>query len=162
MQNSYKISAQFVSASAKFDDEAKDAVKAAIRNYNSKSLIAKNPKQIVDYTFSDDDMTLVMILESEATLPMPTKALRLLSSYLVEETTLDKYISGKQLLKMTTSTIANTLDLPIQAGINKSENLNNLTMLEKYIKLLKQNDTASVAGLQEIDVIINTLLKNYD
>lgn len=161
MQNSYKISAQFVSAGAKFDDEAKDAVKAAISNYNSKSLIAKNPKQIVDYTFSDDDMTLVMILESEADLPMPTKALRLLSSYLVEETNLDKYVSGKQLLKMTTSTIATTIDIPMEAGIDASEDMNRLTRLEKYIKLIKKTDTASLKGLKEIDAMINVLLKEH-
>lgn len=161
MQNSYKISAQFVSTGAKFDDEAKDAVKAAISNYNSKSLIAKNPKQIVDYSFSNDGMTLVIILESEANLPMPTKALRLLSSYLVEETCLDKYVSGKQLLKMTTSTIATTVDVPMKLGSDASEDMNRLTRLEKYIKLLKKTDAASVAGLREIDAIINTLLKEY-
>ena len=73
--NTYMISAQFVNTRAKFDDEAKEAVREAVSNYNSKSLIAKNPKRIVDFRFSEDEMTLTVNLESEAKLPMPTKAL---------------------------------------------------------------------------------------
>ena len=104
MKNKYLISAQFVNTNARFDEVAKTAIKEAVSNYNTKSLIAKNPKQIVDYRFSEDEMTLE--LESEADLPMPTKALRLLSSYLVEKTTLEKYLSGKQLFKMTRGTVS--------------------------------------------------------
>lgn len=88
MKNKYLISAQFVNTNARFDEVAKTAIKEAVSNYNTKSLIAKNPKQIVDYRFSEDEMTLEIELESEADLPMPTKALRLLSSYLVEKTTI--------------------------------------------------------------------------
>lgn len=98
--HNYLISVQFVNTSGRFEKVEQEAVKEAISNYNTKSLIAKNPKQITDYRFSDDEMTLMLVLESEADLPMPTKALRLLSSYLVEETCLDKYLSGKQLFKM--------------------------------------------------------------
>lgn len=101
----YSISAQFVNTNARFDKVAKTAIEEAVSNYNTKSLIAKNPKQIVDYCFSEDEMTLEIELESEADLPMPTKALRLLSSYFVE-TTSDKYLSGKQLFKMTTGTVS--------------------------------------------------------
>lgn len=46
-----------------------------------------------------------IVLESEAELPKPSKALRLLSSYLVTETDLSRYLSGRQLFKMTTETI---------------------------------------------------------
>lgn len=106
MKNKYLISAQFVNTNARFDEVAKTAIKEAVSNYNTKSLIAKNPKQIVDYRFSYDEMTLEIELESEADLPMPTKALRLFSSYLVEKTSLDKYLSGKQLFKMTTGTVS--------------------------------------------------------
>ncbi len=106
MKNKYLISVQFVKANAKFDEEAKTAIKEAVRNYNTKSLIARNPKQIVGYNFSEDEMTLEIELESEDDLPMPTKALKLLSSYLAEQTTLRKYLSGKQLFKMTTRTIS--------------------------------------------------------
>ena len=98
---SYKMNAQFVNGTSLFDESVRDKVKKAIENYNSKSLIAKNPKQIVDYSYSNDGVTLIIELESEAELPMPTKALRILSTYLSE--CLDKsYLSpnGKQLFKM--------------------------------------------------------------
>ena len=97
----YKMNAQFVNGTSLFDDSIREEVKKAIENYNSKSLIAKNPKQIVDYSYSNDGVTLIIELESEAELPMPTKALRILSTYLSE--CLDKsYLSpnGKQLFKM--------------------------------------------------------------
>lgn len=102
---SYKMNAQFVNGTSLFDENVKKEVKNAIENYNSKSLIAKNPKQIVDYSYSNDGVTLFIELESEAELPMPTKALRILSTYLSER--LDKsYLSpnGKQLFKMSVVT----------------------------------------------------------
>ena len=102
---SYKMNAQFVNGTSLFDENVKKEVKNAIENYNSKSLIAKNPKQIVDYSYSNDGVTLLIELESEAELPMPTKALRILSTYLSER--LDKsYLSpnGKQLFKMSVVT----------------------------------------------------------
>ena len=102
---SYKMNAQFVNGTSLFDENVKKEVKNAIENYNSKSLIAKNPKQIVDYSYSNDGVTLLLELESEAELPMPTKALRILSTYLSER--LDKsYLSpnGKQLFKMSVVT----------------------------------------------------------
>lgn len=101
----YKMNAQFVNGTSLFDENVKREVKNAIENYNSKSLIAKNPKQIVDYSYSNDGVTLLIELESEAELPMPTKALRILSTYLSER--LDKsYLSpnGKQLFKMSVVT----------------------------------------------------------
>ena len=102
---SYKMNAQFVNGTSLFDENVKKEVKNAIENYNSKSLIAKNPKQIVDYSYSNDGVTLLIELESEAELPMPTKALRILSTYLSER--LDKsYLSpnGRQLFKMSVVT----------------------------------------------------------
>jgi hypothetical protein len=97
----YAIQAQFVNGKSFFDEIAKVEVEKAIQNYNAKSLLAKNPKQIVDYRFSNDGMTLLIELESQAELPMPTKALKMISTYLSK--CLDKsYLSpnGKQLFKM--------------------------------------------------------------
>ncbi|MBU3228781.1 hypothetical protein [Clostridium algidicarnis] len=123
---------------AKFDEKAKEAVKEAISNYNTKSLIAKNPKQIVDYSFSADEMTLVIELESEADLPMPTKALRLLSSYLVEETCLDKSLSGKQLFKMIAARAEENIPNMIATvpGMNL-EKFKNLSTDDKLIEIYK-------------------------
>lgn len=135
MKNNYIISAQFVNTAAKFDAEAKEAVKEAISNYNTKSLIAKNKKQIIDYNFSTDEMTLVIELESEADLPMPTKALRLLSTYLVQETCLDKYLSGKQLFKMTTGSASTVVEENVPSMITSLEDMN----LEKFKNLSTDN-----------------------
>lgn len=143
MKNKYLINVQFVSTNAKFEKVEQEAVKEAISNYNTKSLIAKNPKQITDYSFSNDEMTLTLVLESEADLPMPTKALRLLSSYLVE-TSLDKYLSGKQLFKMTTASAAvvsdkNSVDSilsPISMEIEEFRTLSNDEKLVEIYKLL--------------------------
>ncbi|MBU3209061.1 hypothetical protein KPL28_05340 [Clostridium algidicarnis] len=138
MKNNYTISAQFVNTGAKFDEKAKEAVKEAISNYNTKSLIAKNPKRIVDYSFSADEMTLVIELESEADLPMPTKALRLLSSYLVEETCLDKSLSGKQLFKMIAARAEENIPNMIATvpGMNL-EKFKNLSTDDKLIEIYK-------------------------
>ena len=88
--------------------EAKEAVGNAISYYNTKSLIAKNPKQISDYRYAEDSETLEILLQSEEKLPMPSKALRLLSTYLVQKTCIGEngYLAGKQLFKMTAVEIA--------------------------------------------------------
>lgn len=140
--HNYLVSVQFVNTSGRFEKVEQEAVKEAISNYNTKSLIAKNPKQITDYRFSDDEMTLMLVLESEADLPMPTKALRLLSSYLVEETCLDKYLSGKQLFKMTTASVANVSDENSVDSVLSStrmdlEEFSTLSADEKLIEIYK-------------------------
>ena len=151
--NTYMISAQFVNTRAKFDDEAKEAVREAVSNYNSKSLIAKNHKRIVDFRFSEDEMTLTVNLESEAKLPMPTKALRLLSSYLVEETCLNKYLSGKQLFKMTTLNPASKIVSDIIP--DASENMEDLDRIYKLIQLrMKQHP-----GIADIYALIDKCWK---
>ena len=103
----YKILTQFVKKNVKFDEPVKEAVKEGVEHYNLRSLIARNPKKILEYKFLDNDMTLEIILESEEKLPMPTKALRLLSTYLVKETCVGKgnYLAGKQLFKMNSSEV---------------------------------------------------------
>lgn len=109
----YKILSQFVKPEAKFDSDAKEAIEKAISYYNTKSLIAKNPKQISDYSFSEDKETLEIILDSEEKLPMPSKALRMLSTYLVQKTCIGEngYLAGKQLFKMTAVEIASADDV---------------------------------------------------
>lgn len=81
----YSICVQFLNNETKFTGNIKNAISDAIANYNSRSLIAKNPKQIVGHSYSEDEMTLNLVLDSEAELPMPSKVLRLFSSYLVEK-----------------------------------------------------------------------------
>lgn len=154
----YIINVQFVNINAKFDDEAQQAVKAAVENYNSKSLIAKNPKEIVGYVFSNDGMTLQITLQSEANLPMPTKALRLLSSYLVGKTTMKKYVSSRQLFKMSVSDAVEQINThPVV--VSENEDISRLGKVGRYIKLLQKNDEASLKGIDEIDRKIAELIK---
>ena len=63
--NEYTISAQFVSTTAKFDADAKDAIEKGVENYNSRSLIAKNPKKISKHSFSEDESTLNLTRSEE-------------------------------------------------------------------------------------------------
>jgi hypothetical protein len=137
----YKMNAQFVNGTSLFDENAKAEVKKAIENYNSKSLIAKNPKQIVDYSYSNDGVTLQIELESEAELPMPTKSLRILSTYLSE--CLDKsYLSpnGKQLFKMS---VVN------DQGDNKERisNIDDVLSVEEFKKLSVEDKLVEIYKL---------------
>lgn len=102
----YKIAIQFAVANAPAFDQIMPVLKQSKDHYNSRSLIAKNPKKIIDMTCSDDAKTLWVVLQSEAELPYPGKALRLFSGYLVDpniEGNLSAYISGRQLFKMSAS-----------------------------------------------------------
>ena len=128
------MNAQFVNGTSLFDDSIREEVKKAIENYNSKSLIAKNPKQIVDYSYSNDGVTLIIELESEAELPMPTKALRILSTYLSE--CLDKsYLSpnGKQLFKMS---VVSDADVDSDMALEEFKSLSVDDKLVEIYKLL--------------------------
>lgn len=101
----YKISIQFADPSAPdFDDSIMPVFESAIKNYNTKSLIAKNPKKITEKSIVDP-RTLQLTLESDSELPFPSKALRLFSAYLVEP--FSQYIYGKQLFKMQSIEISN-------------------------------------------------------
>lgn len=101
----YKISIQFADPSAPdFDDSIMPVFESAIRNYNTKSLIAKNPKKITEKSIVDP-RTLQLTLESDSELPFLSKALRLFSAYLVEP--FSQYIYGKQLFKMQSIEISN-------------------------------------------------------
>lgn len=103
----YKIKVQFMKAGAPLfsEDWVWTLVEDAIEHYNSRSLIAANPKQIVEHSLEPDGRTLNVVLESKAELQeaMASKALRVFSSYLIsgsEDHNLSGYIMGKRLFKM--------------------------------------------------------------
>lgn len=104
----YKINIQFADPNAPdFEDKIMPVFDNAINNYNTKSLIAKNPKKITKKVIVDP-RTLQLTLESDSELPFPSKALRLFSAYLVDPDTegaLNDYIYGKQLFKMSSEEI---------------------------------------------------------
>lgn len=105
----YKINIQFADPNApNFDGDIMPVLDDAISNYNTKSLIAKNPKKITEKVVVDP-RTLQLTLESDSELPFPSKALRLFSAYLVDPETegaLNDYIYGKQLFKMSSEEIS--------------------------------------------------------
>ena len=96
----YEIQIQFLNPQAKFSTEAKSDVKEAVAYYNTRSLIARNPKKILETDFSDDDVTLTLKLQSEAMLPVPGKALKLFSTFLVKKPYFSEHLLGRQLFKM--------------------------------------------------------------
>lgn len=164
MNMKYKILSQFVKADAKFDESAKEAVKAGIANYNSRSLIAKNPKKITDYNFTDDKMTMEIILESDEELPMPSKALRLLSTYLVNETCIGEgdYLAGKQLFKMTSSEIESDTIVAMTDKTKAETEIDRMTRLAKYLELLQKAGASMKSDLDNINEQIEQLLKKLN
>lgn len=131
----YKINVQFADPNAPdFDDDIMPVFDNAISTYNTKSLIAKNPKKITEKIVVDP-RTLQLTLESDSALPFPSKALRLFSAYLVDSETegaLNDYIYGKQLFKMSSEEILE--DSEAEPAVVVSEEVN--AMRVKAISLL--------------------------
>lgn len=102
----YKINIQFADPNAPdFEDKIMPVFDNAINNYNTKSLIAKNPKKITKKVIVDP-RTLQLTLESNSDLPYPSKALRLFSKYLVDDGAFNDFIyGGRQLFKMSSEEI---------------------------------------------------------
>lgn len=99
----YRIDMQFAHPNAPQFTELKNIMEEAIKYFNTKSLIARNPKQIEQSEISPDGETFSIVLKSKAELPVPAKSLRLLTVYLIDETrtnNLSYLIYGKQLFKM--------------------------------------------------------------
>ena len=103
----YKINFQFADPNAPdFEDKIMPVFDNAINNYNTKSLIAKNPKKITKKVIVDP-RTLQLTLESNSDLPYPSKALRLFSTYLVDNGAFNDFIyGGRQLFKMSSEEIS--------------------------------------------------------
>ena len=134
----YKISIQFADPSAPdFDDSIMPVFESAIRNYNTKSLIAKNPKKIMEKSIVDP-RTLQLTLESDSELPFPSKALRLFSAYLVEP--FSQYIYGKQLFKMQSIEISN----------GDAQDIKNLTLDSLKLQAISMIITASEESLNNV------------
>ncbi len=138
----YKICIQFADPNAPdFDDVIMPVFDDAITNYNTKSLIAKNPKKITEKVVVDP-RTLQLTLESESELPFPSKALRLFSAYLVDPETkggLNDYIYGKQLFKMSSEEIKVYTESKPQIVV--SDDLNALRIKAISLILLGSEDT---------------------
>lgn len=141
----YKIKIQFAKADAPYftDEQVKKLIDNAIEVYNAKSLMAANPKQIVEKNVLDD-MTLEVVLESTTELQesMASKALRVFSSYLIADEVdgnFSDYITGKRLFKMMPTKLLNY-------NKNKEETII-VTSQEKKDKM----DIATQAVFEETD-----------
>lgn len=138
----YKINIQFADPNAPdFDDKIMPVIDHAISNYNTKSLIAKNPKKITKKVIVDP-RTIQLTLESDSVLPFPSKALRLFSAYLVDphtEGAFTGYIYGKQLFKMTSEEIIG--DTETKTGAIESEEINAMRIKAISLMLSAPEDT---------------------
>lgn len=97
----YEILVQFAKqAKAPKFCNIENLVDLAVSHFNARSLLAANPKQIVETDIIDGGVTLRLVLESTIELQenMASRSLRILSQYLIENG-MDKYITGKRLLK---------------------------------------------------------------
>lgn len=138
----YKINIQFADPNAPdFDDGISPVFDDAISNYNTKSLIAKNPKKITEKVVVDP-RTLQLTLESDSELPFPSKALRLFSAYLVDPETegaLNDYIYGKQLFKMSSEEIIEESET--KPVVSASEEINAMRIKAISLLLSASEDT---------------------
>ena len=107
MKHRYLVIIQFAKAGVKSDEQVQRAIDESVANYNARSLFARNPKQILEYEFSKNLSTMKVILQSDERLPVPARALRLFSVYLLNETFVGNggYLTGKQLFKMSSTEI---------------------------------------------------------
>ncbi len=95
----YVIIVQFAHPNPPEFPDVEGLILEAIDYYNQKSLIAGNPKSIIDYKLLNPH-TIKLVLQSKAELPYPGKALQTFSRYLVQQPMLKQYIYGNQLFKM--------------------------------------------------------------
>lgn len=141
----YSITIQFAKADAPKFTEITKLINDAIEVYNAKSLMAANPKQIVEKNIKDN-MTLEVILESTQELQesMASKALRVFSSYLIDEgveNNLSSYITGKRLFKMIPSKletyVGNQREKDISSRGNRDICVEQTTRLNEELKAFK-------------------------
>src|SRR5665648_7675 len=159
----YSITIQFAKADAPKFTEITKLINDAIEVYNAKSLMAANPKQIVEKNIRDN-MTLEVILESTQELQesMASKALRVFSSYLIDEgveNNLSSYITGKRLFKMIPSKLEGYLGNPRDEDNSAKENR---AIYAKQVNYLNEQlkDFNSLESVDEkLNAIYEKLLK---
>lgn len=157
----YSIIIQFAKTDAPKFTEITELINDAIEVYNAKSLMAANPKQIVEKNIRDN-MTLEVILESTQELQesMASKALRVFSSYLIDEgvkNNLSSYITGKRLFKMISSKLEGYLDNQREEDINPIRRdifTEGATHLNEQLENFK-----SLGSGEKLDAIYEKLLK---
>lgn len=156
MSYKYEIKAQFLKAGASFvDEQVQKAVEEGVEYYNATSLLAKNKKQILNYYFQDNLKTLCIELKSDNELPTPSRALKVLSTYLVKCDCLNDYISNKQLLKMGSNIVTDNSAENTQS-VGTKEDFSCLDRISRYVRLLQN---ASRYNKEDLDTIDNDICK---
>ena len=107
----YELNLQFVKANvpSMFDSKIKFDMETAKEVYNSESMLATNPKKIVE-GFPIDRLTYTMILRSKNKLDNPTKAIRRFSSFLASNEYLGEFVTARRLFKLTSQELTNYND----------------------------------------------------
>ena len=100
---SYKLDIRFCNPAANFREASvRDAISAAVSQYNVESSWAKNPKHISSISYSNDCSILTLTLQSQNALAAPGKALFALSKTLVShEAVAGKVYHGQLVRTMT-------------------------------------------------------------
>lgn len=167
----YEAIAQFAKANAPsfrtpgFESylvEAKD-------NFNIRSRVATNPKEITELTVIDDK-TIRIIFRSQEVLNLSqiSRSLRVFSMYLIDEThplNFSDLVSGKRLFKMSASEFANdskeNTDLSDDDElIDYSSTGSDLLLLKKIIEIIERSNSDNEA--REAATKISNVVKEYD
>lgn len=148
----YRLAIQFAMPSAPcFDKKIMDEVKLSIEHYNARSLIARNPKRIIDPKVSDSGRTLELTIESEAVLTYPGRALRLFSEFLATDPgALNQYIYNHQrrLFKMTV--ISSSVVSPPSDPGERMTLSEDITLLKNLLDLILADDRETLSKIKNI------------
>lgn len=149
----YRFSIQFVSSKAPSFSQIDSLIGKAVKEFNKKSLIARNRKQIVGIEVIDDT-TLILILESSIELAIEhcAKSLRVFSTELINDPTMSSYIVGGKLFKMRPKKLENYIPVKIDLYKNYKEKsaenvenieINTLAIIEKCVEIIKKGQANS-------------------
>ena len=107
MNHYYSIDIQFATPDAPdIDKDVFNDFEKAIQAFNISSRVAKNKKAVIRYRLKDPK-TLNLILSSSVELPMPSRALRLITVNMLEKEKYSSLVYGKALFKSSSKVIQN-------------------------------------------------------
>lgn len=155
----YEIDIQFVKANtpSMFDSKIKFAMETAVEDYNIKSMLATNPKKILE-NWPSDQLTYKLFLRSRKELDNPTKALKIFSSFLKSEY-LGQYEVGNRLFKMSAQEIFDYND-PEKASTPSDTPLQTVHTISKSEKEILSDIISVFYSTSPSDIMIKEKLIN--
>lgn len=151
MKNYYSIKVQFADPCGPEFNQINETIENAVKYYNQKSLIAANPKSIINYHILDP-YTLELVLESETVLPYPGKALQTFSRYLVDPDTkgsLNQYIYSKQLFKMSCEEISQQIKVKSEEASDEELATMRVRAISLILVACKEKISKTIQMLEE-------------